>query len=537
MKKRTLIGTSILLVSLMIFSVVAVQSGYLRNDISRSQEIPSVNEQIQSGQEGLCDSFEGGYPDGNQLGISEIQVIKQIWDGSAWVESAEAEIGSTVAFKITITYEEVCGTVAGDIEVIDSLPSCLSYDVGSAIIFHGENEYYGETSSSDQQIYWDLTDTFGIVLQVPSNEVSIVFNTIVTGPSEPSGSTNMVSVNCVETCCDQPMQGYGEATIFVPGESPGEPNIEVTKLVKEDSYGEYEDSITVDMGDIDWVTFKILVQNTGDIPLDVTVEDQLPVGLMYDDHAAPRDPDTVSGHTLYWYFDDVAPGMTIPITYRAIIQDCDTYVNVVDVTGAYGCGQYVSDDDTATVYAIGCCEGGDITVEKYVKEDCCGSYTKHLSVDMGLYSYVSFKLIVHTTRAFELVSVRDILPEELSYVAGSATVNGVYRAPLIRGTSLYWNFTNVPSGYTFTILFEASLDDCGYAINRAEVKGHYDSYHWLTDADTATVTIYGCVERLQVEKLVSLDNNTWDDEVTAHIGDTLYFWINVSNRGRKLSLV
>jgi uncharacterized repeat protein (TIGR01451 family) len=525
----------------MIFSVIAVQSGYLKADKSLSQEIPSVNEQATPSQEDICDGVDSDQPTGSQLGISEIQVIKTIWDGSAWVKSAEAMIGSVVTFNITILYHKVCGSVATDIEVVDYLPSCLTYESGSATIYNKQNEYHGETAVVGQQIHWSLSETYGIMLysesinpELQPHKATIIFDAIVTSSTEPEGSTNMAVVDCVETCCGEPMQGHDEATIIVPGECPQEANILVTKLVKEDSYGSYGNMITVDTQATNWVTFKIVVDNTGSIPLDVTVEDELPLGLTYHvGYATPREPDTIDGRMLYWYFYDVAPGEPKTITFRADIQDCDTYVNTVDVTGEYGSGQYVYDSDTAIVDAIGCCQSGDITVEKYVKEDCCGSYTEYLSVDINQFSYVTFKLVAHTTRAFEVVSIRDILPEDLSYRLGSAKVNGVYKAPVIRGTSLYWNYTSVVSGYTYTITFEASVNDCGFFTNRAIVKGRYDYSHWLTDDDTATVNVYGCIDRLDVEKLVSLDNNTWYDNVDAHIGDTLYFMINVSNKGTK----
>ena len=73
MKRRTMIGISLIVTSLMIFSVIAVQSGYLKADKSLSQEIPSVNEQATPSQEDICDGVDSDQPTGSQLGISEIQ--------------------------------------------------------------------------------------------------------------------------------------------------------------------------------------------------------------------------------------------------------------------------------------------------------------------------------------------------------------------------------------------------------------------------------------------------------------------------------
>ena len=63
-----------------------------------------------------------------------LDVSKKVWDGINWVESINAEIEDVVIFNITIIYTPNCGYEATNINVTDNLPSCLSYDVGSAVI-------------------------------------------------------------------------------------------------------------------------------------------------------------------------------------------------------------------------------------------------------------------------------------------------------------------------------------------------------------------------------------------------------------------
>lgn len=158
------------------------------------------------------------------------------------------------------------------------------------------------------------------------------------------------------------------------------PDVEVVKQVKFNCNGTYDTTIIVDVGS--WVTFKIVVENTGQTPLNITVRDNLPDGIVYNNNAyingVLTPPDEIGGD-YYWYLYDIMPDETVTITFRADVPECGEFENYVNVTAEYD-GVIIYDDATAIVIAP--CDGTpDIKIEKTVSPEsiCAGQ-----SVD---YSY------------------------------------------------------------------------------------------------------------------------------------------------------
>ena len=250
-------------------------------------------------------------------------------------------------FKIIISNT---GDVPLDVTVIDVLPPGLNYENHANP--SEPHDIIGNT------LYWYFTGSHAI----QAHSIMVIdFHASM-------GECNIVYDNCVtvigEYDCYEPVSDSDCAWVkWVNCEPPCSLGIRVDKYVKEDCNKPWNDGgVVIDLGagGADWVTFKVEVKNTGDVPLDVTVRDELPKGLFYEDHASPREPDFVSGRNLYWYFDGVhddliGAGETVVIEFRAGMGVCDVkYTNCVYVTGEYDCCGPVDDSDGA-----------------WVKWDCC----------------------------------------------------------------------------------------------------------------------------------------------------------------------
>ena len=453
MIRKKILLVSLISIILVCSSVLSVGSGYVTiNDIILSKNTVDSTDNCIT--DDLINEELINPNDRGTLDYNTIFVEKTIWDGEDWVDSIDAELGDTLKFKIYVFFEPSCGVKATDIEITDTFPSCLSYIDSQTTVTHGDDEYNDVPGQvSGQTVIWRLTDLLDIELFgdvspelapfYPASNVEIIYYATVDECDSCQEQYNHVEVDALETCCHVPL--FGEDIAIINIDDCGccdEPDIEVTKLVKENCDGVYASFITMDINDCDWVTFKIIVENTGDVDLDVTVEDELPSGMTYEDSADP-DPDDIIGDSLFWYFEDVEPGETIIITFRASVDDCDEYDNFVYVTGLDDCEDSVSDSDSATVDVIGCCcDPGDISVQKYVKKEC-SSYYDHITFDINDYDKVTFKLVVEITRDFDKVSVIDELPDGLSYKSGSSKIYGRDDEPVKSGGFLYWDFTDV----------------------------------------------------------------------------------------------
>jgi len=139
-----------------------------------------------------------------------------------------------------------------------------------------------------------------------------------------------------------------------------ESDIEITKYVKPDCYGAYQKDISFDIFDFSYVTYKIVVTNTGEYLIyNINILDILPTGLAYIMNSAIVDgvqyEPVISGNDLLWNTGSVLlPGHTLIITFRADVFDCGIHTNLVDVTGISCGGDYVYDQDSAIATVYGC---------------------------------------------------------------------------------------------------------------------------------------------------------------------------------------
>jgi uncharacterized repeat protein (TIGR01451 family) len=138
-------------------------------------------------------------------------------------------------------------------------------------------------------------------------------------------------------------------------------NMRVDKKVKLDCSGDFEDRILAYVGDYVW--FKIVVENTGNVLLDLRVCDVLPPGLQYANQATVNGTSWEPDGSLCWYIDDVEPSDTVTIKFKAFVVECGEHVNEVHVTGVYDQFE-IEGSDIATVFALCPSISVDKTVDK-----------------------------------------------------------------------------------------------------------------------------------------------------------------------------
>ncbi len=138
------------------------------------------------------------------------------------------------------------------------------------------------------------------------------------------------------------------------------PNISVDKKVKLTCCNdcEYNDSIYVHLDDL--VNFKIEVENTGLIPIDIIITDTLPIGFIYSDNAKvdgeSHEYDDIitplNGNVIYiWNLGVLEPGETVNLTFDALVDECGNILNEVCATGVNNTYE-VSDYDSAEVFVL-----------------------------------------------------------------------------------------------------------------------------------------------------------------------------------------
>ncbi len=208
-----------------------------------------------------------------------LEVVKEVWNGTAWVGEIEADVGDNVSFRITVTYYNISDPAyrhyAEQITVNDTLPDCLEYKAGSSDPF--EPDVDGKT------LFWDLGST-----TLDHGESYVIrFNATVTDYTDPDGEYNVVLVKAYEHCTDTWLEADGSAKVIVA--EPAYPGIDIDKMVWDPCAEEWvDDEATYHVclykliEDDEFVTFKINITNTGNVDLDnVVLTDVLPDFLEY----------------------------------------------------------------------------------------------------------------------------------------------------------------------------------------------------------------------------------------------------------------
>jgi fimbrial isopeptide formation D2 family protein/uncharacterized repeat protein (TIGR01451 family) len=270
--------------------------------------------------------------------VPGIDVTKTVWDGTAWVDEIAANLNDIVEFNLTVHNNGTCCGDLWDIMVMDWLPDSFEFISVKGDTLEPDKVDY--TKNGGTQLGWFFSG--------PLEPCETLTYMITARVIKCDGAENYAEAGANAECPPYDVYDGDIATVNVPGE----PGIEVTKTVWNETSGKWEDSITASIGEI--VLFNSTIHNDGTCCnlTDITVWDILSDSLEFGD-ASPypdgkvENPDGTT--TLTWFLpDSLEPCETREFLIWAEVTKCGVDTNT-QYAEAEGCGQEVSDEDTATV--------------------------------------------------------------------------------------------------------------------------------------------------------------------------------------------
>lgn len=459
------------------------------------------------------------------------EVNKTVFNGEEWVKETNAEPGETVQFKIELTYfktDDPNAEYAKNIVVTDNLHDSLLYTGDSSVEIDTNAPFTEEVSSDNKIVWWNFTSSNSDYWLEHGESIVIKFNATV---GEDNTNINQVYVTAKEHCSTRDLEGESEATVII-SEEPPEPKINVDKKVWDGSTWT-DGPVTFYEGDE--VTFYINITNIGNVVLNnIIFTDVVPDFLSESGTHSLNIGSLGPGEYAYGEFT-----LTV-LEVNEVLTD-DNYVNVTADEDVY-------DEDTATVtvkpHIIVTKEVWDRDKEEWVDE-----------IDYVVKSEnVKFKI---TTTYFgdqimKCMKLKDFLSSSycdncLEFVEGSEQITYptgseyLFTDPEVIYSSeeiiLKWGCNqlfNLQNGGTIEIILEANVthySDC-IVTNTAEVwlKCSCFCEEWLYyGSDIAKVNCNSQPPRFTKE--VSLDGESWYDEVETMQGETIYFKLEFEYNG------
>ncbi|MEW6554464.1 MAG: DUF11 domain-containing protein, partial [Actinomycetota bacterium] len=221
------------------------------------------------------------------------------------------------------------------------------------------------------------------------------------------------------------------------------------------------------------VTFTVEVTNSGpDNATGVSVEDILPSGYTYvaGSIAGGDSRSDASAPTLTWTINNLASGASVELTFRAAVLSSGDYVNTAQVTASDqydpdstpGNGSAGEDDqDSASVTP----QEADLSLDKKVD-----------NANPNVGETITFTLTLANAGPSTAtgISVRDVLPDGFTYVAGSMA-GGSSRSDA-SAPALTWTVNSLASGSSVDLTFQATVRVAGDYVNIAQVmtSNQYD---------------------------------------------------------------
>ena len=307
------------------------------------------------------------------------------------------------------------------------------------------------------------------------------------------------------------------------------PDLSVEKTIKETCCSDHTEFLAVEPGDDFY--YNITVENTGDVTLNISINDTIPEDLSIMGDAG----ETYHSGALYvWNFSNVLPGEIVTLEFQVIasLDACGIIENEVTVNGFNAEEIVVTKTDTANINVV--C--GNLTVLKSVKQNCNMPWSEvGIELDPDVCDWVTFMINITNMESHPLdINVKDMLPDAFTY-DNHATPKEPDHINNDTNT-YYWNFTDVASGDMISIMYRAVIKEhmCDVYTNHVNVTGTYSDI-------CEDITLYGedsvyvdilCDEGISVKKFASLDGVNWmNDSIDTLIDDVVYFKINVTNTG------
>ena len=278
----------------------------------------------------------------------------------------------------------------------------------------------------------------------PATGTGVIFNTVFTNssPIAAQHSVTLKSGTLTKTCVVN-VTRVGTPTptptdMLTPTPTPtptlgNNPVITIEKMAKNISSGGAEgDNVSASPNDV--IEFSIKVTSSGNaIATDVTVTDVLPSNMTYIDGSATVDgsgiPDgiTTSGVLL----GNMPAGTSKAIRFRALIAGPSAFsqgnTSLVDNAIAVSTNSGTVTDSASVNVTITVPGGATLTIQKLGRNSSRGEATANSSVTAYSGNTLEFTINIRNNSSGILASVkvRDVLPNHLSYVNNSTSLNGV----------------------------------------------------------------------------------------------------------------
>jgi uncharacterized repeat protein (TIGR01451 family) len=473
------------------------------------------------------------------LCIAEIEVNKAVWNGTAWVDTIDGNVGDMLTFRCEIHNNGTCSDLAccnlTDIAVRDSLSDSLEYSDNATVHYPNcttiskEPDYYYSEPGYGTDLRWYFND---LVLE-PCESITIAFDARVARCGNDSNE-QYADARCVET--DEWVDDWDKVRINV-----GVPGLEVTKSVWDVDTGEWVDTINANINDV--VRFRCEIHNNRTCNLtDIRVEDYISNSMEYADNATvhypngsiiPREPEEWQG-IYVWEFTGLVlePCQTLTIEFEADAVRCGYGWNRQYAEG-------VEEEPGETFFGVdevGIRIGTGIEVNKSVWDPNTGVWVDTIMAKVG--DTMTFRGEIHNNctcnQTVTDIRVEDYLSNSLEY-ADNATVhypNGtvIPKEPEeLPGMEYVWEFGGfvLEPCQTLTIEFEVNAVRCGYGFNDLFADGIGDEPGEIFFDDDDVLVLISCIE---LNKTIwDADTGEWVGEITANVNDTLRFRCELHN--------
>jgi pilin isopeptide linkage protein/uncharacterized repeat protein (TIGR02543 family)/uncharacterized repeat protein (TIGR01451 family) len=392
------------------------------------------------------------------------------------IDGVTVSAGDELLYKIT--YRNTTGS-ASTVTITDSIP---------------DNSTYVADSADNGGTYEDGTLTWSGIELSSGENITVSFKVTV---NEDNGTTltNQATVSDGEN--DYTTNETENPTIQNPSKDVFMSSDETTSI----------DGDLVRAGDE--LTYKITYVNTTGSEADVTITDSIPANSTYVTNSADNGG-TYENGTLTWSGITLAAGESITVSFSVTVNADDGTELTNDADVKVGDNTYTTNVTTNPT---------PTEPEKDVFE----SSDTSTSID-GTTVYEGDELLytityTNTTGSNETVTITDTIPDNSTYVTGSADNSGAYSD----GT-LTWSGIALADGESITVSFKVTVDaNDGTALTNEAVVN--DGTNTFTTNETTNPT----PTEPEKDVFLSSDESTSIDGETVNAGDELTYKITYTN--------
>jgi len=411
------------------------------------------------------------------------------------VSNATPTEGDTITY--TITVNNLSSQTVNNVVIGDVVPAGVTY-VGASISGGTSND--DSTPTSGSGLSWTINSIAGL------GSVSLAFDASVDSGASASTITN--NANLISITETQANTANDTGSVDINAQSF---DVSVTKAV---------DDPTPEEGQL--ITYTITVANlTSATGSNIVVRDPVPAGLTYEvgsiSGGTTRSEADPTGTGLEWNIASIGPLGSTQVTFQARVINgaLNTNPTIVNTASFISADQADSnsgnDSGSVQVDVVGI----DLNINKTV-----------LPVNAEEGETVTYTITVNNpgTQQATNVTIRDIVPNGISYVGGTISGGDSNNDSNPDSTGLTWSLTTLNGGQTRTLEFDAVVDGGALALSPIDNTSDIVSFDQTDDnlADNtsdASLTVQGL--DLEVVKTV---NETNPEE-----GEVITYTITVNN--------